>query len=75
VFEKVGEALSCCCCCRRRRRCCCCSDLGNHNDNFLVTEYNPLQPSCKKVSSPQEGHCEQRCEIQVASQEIILMVG
>jgi len=29
----------------------------------------------KKVRSPQEGHCEKRCEIQGGSQEMAVMVG
>jgi len=28
----------------------------------------------KKVCSPEEGHCEKRCEIQVGSQEMAVMV-
>jgi len=35
----------------------------------------PKQPSCKKVCSPQEGHWEERCEIQGGDQEMALMVG
>jgi len=30
----------------------------------------PKQPSCKKVCSPQKGHCEKRCEIQGGGQEM-----
>jgi len=31
---------------------------------------NQKQPSCKKVCSPQEGHCEKRSEIQGGTQEM-----
>jgi len=33
------------------------------------------KPSCKKVCSREEGHCEKRCEIQGGSQEMVVMVG
>jgi len=39
-------------------------------------KFNPKQPSCKKkLCSPQECHCEKRCEIQGSGQEMAVMVG
>jgi len=32
-------------------------------------------PAVKKVCSPQEGHCEKRCEIKGGGQEMAVMVG
>jgi len=32
-------------------------------------------PAVKKVCSPEEGHCEKRCEIQGGGQEMAVMVG
>jgi len=46
---------------------------------MLATQYkkvksNPKQPRCKKVPSPEEGHCENRYEIQGGGQEMAVMV-
>jgi len=38
-------------------------------------KFNPKQPSCKKVCSPQECCCEKRCEIKSGGQEMAVMVG
>jgi len=35
---------------------------------------NPKNPAVKKVCSPQESHCENRCEIHSGSQEMAVMV-
>jgi len=49
---------------------------GNNSKHWQYASYksNPKEPSCKKVCSPEEGHCGKRCEIQGGSQEMAVMV-
>jgi len=45
--------------------------------SFLEPRLYQIQnsPAVKKVSSPEEGHCEKICEIQGGGQEMAVMVG
>jgi len=46
--------------------------INNYKKKWNLIE---KQPSCKKMCSPQENHCEERCEIQGGGQEMVVMVG
>ena len=44
---------------------------------YKEVKSNPktASPAVKKVCGPQEGHCENRCEIQGGGQEMAVLVG
>jgi len=56
----------------------------NINDNMPALQHTitkrkcnlfQKQPSCKRVCSPQEGHCEKRYQIQGGGQDMAMIVG